>query len=147
MHDAGQDHGLREGSGDGLGEARARFGTVRGRWRDRQGGATREILEKAADKGPVKTPREVYQSEAECRCAVSAEVKSVRASEAELMLSVVGNPDARAEARGTMAGVSLDADGSRVCKQAVHRWSFRAGGGATTEMICEHGANGAKSTV
>ena len=123
----------------------ARFGEVRGRWRDRQGGATREVREKAADKGPIKTLREVYQSEAECRCAVSAEAKKVRASEAELTLLLIGTPRARAETRVTVKGVSLDADGSWVCKQVTHRWSFRSGGGATTELVCEYGADGARN--
>ena len=124
---------------------RARFGEVRGRWRDRAGGATRELREKAADKGPLKTLREVYQSEEECRCAVAAEARAVRASEAELTLTMAGNPSARAETRVTVAGVSLDADGAWVCKQATHRWSFRSGGGATTEVVCEYGGDGAKS--
>ncbi|SDF89770.1 contractile injection system protein, VgrG/Pvc8 family [Rhodobacter capsulatus] len=124
----------------------ARFGEVRGRWRDRQGGATREVREKAADKGPLKTLREVYQSEDECRCAVSAEARRVRAGEAELTLMMAGTPKARAEARVTVSGVSLDADGAWVCKQVTHRWSFRSGGGATTEMVCEYGASGAKAS-
>lgn len=124
---------------------RVRFGEVRGRWRDRLGGKTRELREKASSKGPLKTLREVYQSEEECRRAVSAEARSVRASEAELTLTLVGTPSARAEARVTVSGVSIDADGSWVCKQATHRWSFRGGGGATTELVCEYGASGASS--
>ncbi|WP_444453095.1 contractile injection system protein, VgrG/Pvc8 family [Rhodobacter capsulatus] len=123
----------------------ARFGEVRGRWRDRTGGKTREVREKAADKGPLKTLREVYQNEEECRCAVSAEARKVRASEAELTLTMIGTPSARAEARITVSGVSLDADGGWVCKQATHRWSFRTGGGATTELVCEYGADGAQT--
>lgn len=123
----------------------ARFGEIRGRWRDRQGGATREIREKGADKGPVKTLREIYQSEDECRCAISAEARKVRASGAELTLTMVGTPSVRAEARVTVSGVSLDVDGGWVCKQATHRWSFRSSGGATTELVCEYGADGAQT--
>lgn len=125
---------------------RTRYGEVRGRWRDREGGATRELREKAASKGPLKTLREVYQSEAECRRAISAEARAVRAGEAELTLTLVGNPAARAEMRVTVSGVSLDADGAWVCKQVTHRWSFR-GGGATTELVCEYGADGASNST
>lgn len=119
---------------------RSRFGKVRGRWRDRGAGATKTVELEAAKKGPLTTLKEVYQSEAECRAAVEARVRELRAGEASVSITTIGDPTARAEAGIVVAGVSLDADVNWIAKRVTQMWQLDLGG-ATSEIECERGAD------
>lgn len=120
---------------------RSRYGEIKGRWRDRSAGVTREVSVKAAQKGPSSTLKEVFQSEAECRRAVEGRAADVLSGEAEVAITIVGNPRVRAEGPIRITGVSLDADGDWIAKGVTHRWDYQ-GGGATTEINCERGKSG-----
>lgn len=119
---------------------RGRFGEVRTRWRDRQAGVTRNVDVSTGLEGPRKTLREVYQDEAEARRAADAAAREIKAGEGDMRLLLVGYPMARAEAPIIIAGVSLDLDGRWIATRVNHEWNFE-GGGATTEIIAEFGAD------
>ncbi|MBP8931271.1 MAG: hypothetical protein KBG46_08325 [Paracoccus sp.] len=119
---------------------RGRFGSVRVRWRDRKAGLTRNVVVQTDLEGPQKTLREIYQDEADAQRAADAAVREIKAGEGAMTLRLVGTPLARAEAPIVVSGVSLDVDGRWIATRVSHEWNFE-GGGATTEIVAEFGAD------
>lgn len=98
---------------------RERFGAVKARWHDQGKAKKQEVTEKNGE-GPVFTLRETYPTEAEAREACKAKLAEAQRREADISIEMEGRPDASAEAKIILAGVSRKLDGEYVAKQVRH---------------------------
>jgi len=114
---------------------KAKHKKVKATWYDRKKAKREEVEAETGDDGPEYLLREPYQSKEEAQDAADSQAQYLKRGGAKATFSIVGNPDARAEAHVIASRIRSLVDGVWRAVSVTHSWS--AGGAYSTSIECE----------